>query len=230
MSNEIDKIMDQNYSNIVRPDVEREIVKGTLRKKLGKMRHLVIEKGINPSYLDSKFPEILEFFDPQTVEYNGGIAKVKKWKISCYLEVMEGGIPCTDPNIYLRNVCLPLLDKCNELFKIWYIQQHSCNGRKFDCFNVKRLMTFITRYTALPGEQALLKHIDGAGKVDGSIVVALPIDRWSGPEEQNSFEGYGGGLTFWDGKDKNRRPFELKYDTRAGDIAFIDRAVWHQGK
>jgi len=56
----------------------------------------------------------------------------------------------------------------------------------------------------------------------------LPIDRWSGTEEENSFEGHGGGLTFWDGKDENGMPLEIDYDTRNGDIAFIDRAVWHQ--
>eukprot|EP00548_Thalassiothrix_antarctica_P014941 CAMPEP_0194175450 /NCGR_PEP_ID=MMETSP0154-20130528/9464_1 /TAXON_ID=1049557 /ORGANISM="Thalassiothrix antarctica, Strain L6-D1" /LENGTH=105 /DNA_ID=CAMNT_0038889225 /DNA_START=392 /DNA_END=709 /DNA_ORIENTATION=+ len=77
-------------------------------------------------------------------------------------------------------------------------------------------MTFVTRYTPNPGEQALLKHVDGAGKVDGSVVVALPTD--------NNFEG--GGLTFWDGRRKN--PMEIHYDTRSGDLAFIDRAVWHQ--
>eukprot|EP00560_Eucampia_antarctica_P006519 CAMPEP_0197824576 /NCGR_PEP_ID=MMETSP1437-20131217/1801_1 /TAXON_ID=49252 ORGANISM="Eucampia antarctica, Strain CCMP1452" /NCGR_SAMPLE_ID=MMETSP1437 /ASSEMBLY_ACC=CAM_ASM_001096 /LENGTH=110 /DNA_ID=CAMNT_0043424255 /DNA_START=276 /DNA_END=608 /DNA_ORIENTATION=- len=88
-------------------------------------------------------------------------------------------------------------------------------------------MTFITRYTPAPGEQALLKHIDGAGKVDGSIVIALPIDRWSASDKVNSFEG--GGLTFWDGKDQcTSRPLETHYDTRSGDLAFIDRAVWHQ--
>jgi hypothetical protein len=85
-------------------------------------------------------------------------------------------------------------------------------------------MTFITRYTPAPGEQALLKHVDGAGKVDGSVVVALPVDRWSAPESVNSFEG--GGLTFWDGKDATTgRPLETHYDTRSGDVAFIDRWV-----
>lgn len=134
-------------------------------------------------------------------------------------------------------------------------------------------MTFVTRYTPAPGEQALLKHIDGAGKVDGSCVVALPSPKGK------SFEGFGGGLTFWDGKEsiihdkeeekkereerkdgkatnivtfsknkdnqidnnaveakketittkRNRfRPREIHYDTRAGDLTFIDRAVWHQ--
>jgi hypothetical protein len=79
-------------------------------------------------------------------------------------------------------------------------------------------MTFITRYTPAPGEQALLKHVDGAGKVDGSLVLALPI------EEENSFEGHGGGLTFWDGKDpRTGRPVEVHYDTRSGDVGFIDR-------
>lgn len=66
--------------------------------------------------------------------------------------------------------------------------------------------------------------MDGAGKVDGSVVVALPIDRWSA--EDNKFEG--GGLTFWDGKTAEGKPLETHYDTRSGDVAFIDRAVWHQ--
>ena len=61
--------------------------------------------------------------------------------------------------------------------------------------------------------------MDGAGKVDGSIVVSLPIDRWSGPD--NTYEG--GGLTFWDPPGKP----ETHYDTRNGDIAFIDRYVDH---
>lgn len=78
---------------------------------------------------------------------------------------------------------------------------------------------------------ALLKHIDGAGKVDGSVVLALPIDRWTSSEEENSFEG--GGLTFWDGRARRSAsgkwdPEEISYDTRSGDLAFIDRAVWHQ--
>jgi hypothetical protein len=93
------------------------------------------------------------------------------------------------------------------------------------------------------------QHIDGAGKVDGSIVVALPIDQWSAPYETNEFVG--GGLTFWDGgrciqpvtnhnttatnstvsspppqqqqQQSRRTPDEIHYDTRSGDVAFIDR-------
>ena len=144
---------------------------------------------------------------------------------------MEGGIPCTDPNLELKRVFEPLLDICNDLFSIWYRQQHACNKTTLShsTFQVKRLMTFITRYTPAPGEQALLKHVDGAGKVDGSVVVALPVDRWSGTVEENSFEGHGGGLTFWDGRDpKTGRPLEIHYDTRSGDVGFIDKAVWHQ--
>lgn len=144
---------------------------------------------------------------------------------------MQGGIPCTNPNLNLLNTFTPLLDTCNDLFVHWYRQQHSCNRPNMKSggakdIEVKRLMTFVTRYTPNPGEQALLKHVDGAGKVDGSIVVALPIDRWSDIEETNTFKG--GGLTFWDGRDGNKRPLEMHYDTRSGDLAFIDRAVWHQ--
>lgn len=212
---------------IIRPEVWNEIPRLVLRKKLAKMRHLVIPKGISPYYLDELFPKILQLFKPQTVRYNGGVANIPEWKISCYLEVMPGGIPCTNPNVELRAACVDLLDSCDTLFAHWYRQQHSCNKGNATApktLKVSRLMTFITRYTPAPNEQALLKHVDGAGKVDGSVVVALPIDRWSDTEADNSFEGFGGGLTFWDG----RRHEEIDYDTRSGDIAFIDRAVWHQ--
>lgn len=199
------------------------------------MRHLVVTKAINTIYLETLFQSyILPLFNPQTVIYNGGIANIKEWKISCYLEVMEGGIPCTNPNIELKEYCEPLLDSCNDLFTAWYKQQHACNSKSSynenKTINVTRLMTFITRYTPAPGEQSLLKHVDGAGKVDGSVVVALPIDRWSKPEEDNSFVGFGGGLTFWDGRGDTGRPKEIHYDTRCGDVAFIDKAVWHQGR
>ena len=88
------------------------------------------------------------------------------------------------------------------------------------------------------------QHIDGAGKVDGSVVVALPIDEWTAPYEENEFMG--GGLTFWDGpktstvsssssstNDSDDKPNaatrmtnEVHYDTRSGDMAFIDRYVF----
>lgn len=147
-------------ADIVRDGVRKEISKRVLRQKLGKLRHLVIEKGINPFYLDRLFPQMLQDFSPQTVNYNGGIAKVKEWKISCYLEVMEGGIPCTNPNLKLLELFRPLLDECNDLFLEWYRQQHACNtqsSRKDVQRSCKRLMTFLTRYTPAPGEQALLK-------------------------------------------------------------------------
>ena len=229
--------------------IAKEISKQVLRHKLQKLRHLVLQGAISEDYLGNEiFPKLLETFDPQTVNYNGGIANVKEWKISCYLEVMEGGIPCTNPHIGLKQVFLPLLETCDDLFLGWYKQQHSCNhntkhtiAKRRSC---KRIMTFVTRYTPAPGEQALLKHIDGAGKVDGSVVVALPTD--------DSWHGHGGGLTFWDGRErietetntettkqklappgkpslfKRFRPREIHYQTRSGDIAFIDRAVWHQ--
>jgi len=65
------------------------------------------------------------------------------------------------------------------------------------------------------------QHVDGAGKVDGSCVVALPMEK--------DKEFAGGGLTFWDGKTTTKitknQPDEIHYDTRAGDLAFIDRYV-----
>jgi hypothetical protein len=149
-------------SIIARPTVQKEICRQVLRQKLAKQRHLVVPQAFHPDYLDSLFPETLRLFAPQTVHYNGGVAAVKEWKISCYLEVMDGGIPCTDPNLDLLQLYTPLLNNCNDLFLYWYRQQHACNTNKStgtgnSGTKCQRIMTFLTRYTPNPGEQALLK-------------------------------------------------------------------------
>ena len=126
---------DENKS-IVRRDVKKEICKQVLRKKLSKQRHLVLNEAIVPAYLDSIFPEILRLFHPQTVNYNGGIAKIKEWKISCYIEVMEGGIPTAEPNLELLKVMTPLLESCDDIFMSWYRQKSSCNRPKLRNSNI----------------------------------------------------------------------------------------------
>lgn len=147
--------------HIAKEGVVKEIHKRVIRQKLNKLRHLVVEQGIRAEYLDTLFPKMLPHYDPQHVTYNGGVAQIKDWKISCYLEVMEGGVPCTNPNLTLLALYRPLLDTCNDLFLEWYRQQHACNHKMFAGKTVtrtcKRIMTFITRYTPAPGEQALLK-------------------------------------------------------------------------
>ena len=114
----------------VRPNVRKEICQQVVRCKLAKRRHLVLNQAFDPQYLeDHLFPTLLERFAPQHVTYNGGVANVKNWKISCYLEVMEGGVPTTEPNEALLDLFSPLLDACNDLFLYWYRQQHACNTR-----------------------------------------------------------------------------------------------------
>lgn len=149
----------QSTAPFVRPHVKQEIAKQVIRCKLSKRKHLVLKEVIDTVYLDELFPTLLSMFQPQTVTYNGGIANVKEWKISCYLEVMDGGIPTTCPHVKLRELFAPLLAECNDLFLFWYQQQHACNGRSSSSqiTRCKRLMTFVTRYTPAPGEQALLK-------------------------------------------------------------------------
>jgi len=112
-----------NSAPFVRSNVKKEICREVVRKKLAKQRHLVVKGGIDPAYLDELFPRMLSLFEPQIVHYNGGVANVKEWKISCYLEVMDGGVPTTNPNLGLRNLFLPLLDGCDDLFLHWYRQQ-----------------------------------------------------------------------------------------------------------
>lgn len=148
----------ENIPPFVRLSTYNEISKQVIRRKLARQRHCVIEKAIDSEYLDSLFPELLHLFEPQEVNYNGGVAGIKRWKISCYLEVMPGGVPTTNPNLSLLQLFTPVLDACNHMFQHWYRQQHACNkpsiSKGIEC---QRVMTFITRYTPQPGEQSLLK-------------------------------------------------------------------------
>jgi hypothetical protein len=186
------------YPTFVRTGLYDEMVKQVVRKKLAKQRHLVMPQAIQASYLQDLFRQMLQrnLFQPQTVLYNGGVANVPLWKISCYLEVMDGGVPTADPNTSLLHLFRPLLDAVDIIFMDWYRQQHACNdpgrysgkgagggGGGSSCFittsndkdkknddqktlhsgkrtseqECRRLMTFITRYTPRPGEEALLK-------------------------------------------------------------------------
>lgn len=171
-------------SSFVRSTVYKEISKQVIRRKLARQRHCIIEQAISPQYLDALFPQLLKLFHPQAVNYNGGIAGVKRWKISCYLEVMPGGVPTAEPHVPLLQVFQPLLDACNELFCHWYRQQHACNkgtdstitSTTAESIECHRLMTFITRYTPQPGEEALLKVGGRCAAVTGDdsfFVVAI---------------------------------------------------------
>ena len=151
-------------ASFVRPAALAEINRQVIRRKLARQRHCIIPQAIDPKYLQHTiFPQLLQLFQPQTVHYNGGIAHVPRWKISCYLEVLPGGIPTAEPHLELLAVFEPLLDACNDLFRHWYRQQHACNqpssknNHKDATLQCRRLMTFVTRYTPNPGEEALLK-------------------------------------------------------------------------
>ena len=88
---ESNNILSRSYDTI-----KKEISKNVVRHKLQKLRHLVLPGVISTKYLDNEIFHPMhqqQLFQPQTVTYNGGIANVKKWKISSYLEVMEGGVP-----------------------------------------------------------------------------------------------------------------------------------------
>lgn len=58
---------DPQTPSIIKYGLKGEISRLVVRKKLAKQRHLVIEKGIQPEYLDSLFPDLLSHFDPQVV-------------------------------------------------------------------------------------------------------------------------------------------------------------------
>jgi hypothetical protein len=76
-------------------ELKSEISKQVLRKKLAKQRHLVIEKAIQPVYLDSIFPIMLELFKPQNVQVSCALysalfsAEVLRLIISLWYQMMH---------------------------------------------------------------------------------------------------------------------------------------------
>jgi hypothetical protein len=162
------------------------------------LRH-VVQKGLFSGTTMSKFfDDIQPSFVPQAVNYRNTSYDAARWKISCFMEyrrgVATGKIGLCDP---LREVSLPFLDQCDELFAQW---MEAYKGPATRRKKYQRVQSFITRYRAVGVETHLPKHIDG-GDVDGSVVVGMPTAV--------PFEG--GGLTVWDGPGKDESS-EYVYD------------------
>ena len=89
-SNDTNDTPANTTAGVLLGDVHRQIARGVVRAKLSKRRHLVLPGVVSSSYLDSLMPAIVgavegkpPLFRPQNVTYNGGVANVRNWKISC---------------------------------------------------------------------------------------------------------------------------------------------------
>ena len=213
-------------------------VQSTVKKSVNEpQQHGVMRDCMPEGFLEELFPKIKEVFQPHVVKYKntnnyirkedaaqsgtGGTQEKVDWKVSSYMELhgslggqMQKQVQC---DLRLLSLCLPMLQKCDELFSEWYCSKKGAGA----IHELVRLQSFITRYRVNSDESAgLLRHIDGV-QVDGSVILALPADA------DKDWRGTGGGVTVWEGPEEDEVQWD--YAMEPGDICFLDNYVWHQG-
>jgi len=174
------------------------------------LRHELVSSAIQPERLANVFPVMKEAYVQQPLDYGRNSRYGDKWRISCYLVVMENWKPRIEPHRPMVECMTPVMDACTDAFARWF-----CRRRALASVDVIVMNAFVTRYRAIQDESELKKHIDGAN-VDGSVILALPTD--------DPFQG--GALHVWDGKPQR----EFVYRMRPGDAVFLESAVWHQAR
>mmetsp|Transcript_5052 Transcript_5052/g.14906 ORF Transcript_5052/g.14906 Transcript_5052/m.14906 type:complete len:360 (+) Transcript_5052:123-1202(+) len=172
------------------------------------LRHEMEEQVIPAQELQVLFPEMRDAYVQQPLDYGRNSRYGDRWRISCYLVVMENWKPKIMPHEPMVRCMTPTMNRCTQAFARWYCRIYSLASVEVDVMNA-----FVTRYRALQEEDQLKRHIDGSN-VDGSVILALPTD--------DPFEG--GALHVWDGKPQKQHVYQM----RPGDCIFMDNAVWHQ--
>lgn len=173
-----------------------------------KLRHALVRTGIDGTLLWAKFPAMRDAYVQQPLNYGRHSRYGDKWRISCYLVVLENAKPKTLPHQPMVECMGEIMTACVRLFEQWYCYHFSC------CAEALVVNCFVTRYRPKHDENQLKRHIDGAN-VDGSVILALPTD--------DPFQG--GQLRVWDGA--NQQQFDYP-DLRPGDAILLAGRIWHQ--
>lgn len=172
------------------------------------LRHELVKGAVWPAQIRSLFPDMKAAYVQQVLDYGPNSRYGDRWRISCYLVVMENWKPKIEPHAPMVKCMSGVMDECVQAFSRWYRKRKALSA-----IDVSVMNAFVTRYRPMPDEDQLKKHIDGAN-VDGSVVLALSTD--------DPFEG--GALHVWDGRPEK----EFKYRMSPGDALFLENAVWHQ--
>eukprot|EP00933_Yihiella_yeosuensis_P016133 TRINITY_DN13898_c2_g1_i1.p1 TRINITY_DN13898_c2_g1~~TRINITY_DN13898_c2_g1_i1.p1 ORF type:complete len:326 (+),score=66.06 TRINITY_DN13898_c2_g1_i1:60-1037(+) len=184
---------------------------GKSTAKGSRLRHELVKGGYSPEDLQARFSAMKEAYMQQPLDYGRNSRYGDKWRISCYLVVMENWKPKIEAHEPMVQCMGDVMNSCCKSFEKWH-----CEKKGLKSVDVSVMNAFVTRYRPTAEEDQLKRHIDGAN-VDGSVILALPTD--------DPFEG--GELIVWDGP---RPQKEYTYQMKPGDCIFLDNAVWHQAK
>lgn len=172
------------------------------------LRHALVRAGVDGALLWAKFPAMRDAYVQQPLNYGRHSRYGDRWRISCYLVVLENAKPKILPHQPMVECMGEIMTACVRLFEQWYCYHFDC------CAEALVVNCFVTRYRPKHDENQLKRHIDGAN-VDGSVILALPTD--------DPFQG--GQLRVWDGA--NQQQFDYP-DLRPGDAILLGGRIWHQ--
>merc|ERR1712032_464172 len=111
------------------------------RRRAGALRHNLDCKGIDPSRLLELFPAMKEAYLQQPLDYGRNSRYGDKWKISCYLVVMENWKPRIQPHEPMVRCMGGIMNECLSLFQEWY-----CSLKALRSVEASVMNAFVTRY------------------------------------------------------------------------------------
>ena len=135
-----------------------------------------------------------------------------EWNISCYAELASDlpdlMVPGAVAHQPLQMALGPILPGLTKSLEAWW---HEVRPEKRG-LSLRRVQTFVTKYSAVSGQSHLTRHVDGP-QVHASMILQLHSPK--------GFEG--GGVTVWD---RQQHAHFLQLQT--GQLCMLDHLVWHQ--
>ena len=132
------------------------------KKALGSGRsstfaHELKKAAVSPQHLAQLFPDIKARYVQQPLDYGRNSRYGDKWRISCYMVVMDNWKPKIMPHEPMLQCLGDVMTDCVRMFEEWYctLKGYRPGSKQFDVMNA-----FVTRYRAVHGEDELQKHIE----------------------------------------------------------------------
>lgn len=179
--------------------------RGTVQPAFG---FKVVDAGVHEA-LQRLATEIEDAYVPCRTTY---LDAKGQWNISCYAELASDlpdlMVPGAVEHQPLQMALGPILPGLTKSLEAWW---HEARPEK-QGLSLRRVQTFVTKYSAVNGQTHLTRHVDGP-QVHASMILQLHCPK--------GFEG--GGVTVWD---RQQRAHFLQL--QAGQLCMLDHLVWHQ--
>merc|ERR1712107_846586 len=105
------------------------------------LRHAFVARTVCPEKLQGLFPEMKAAYTQQPLDYGRNSRYGDKWRISCYLVVMENWKPRIEAHEPMVRCMSPVMNECMEAFSKWY-----CHLKGLASVDISVMNAFVTRY------------------------------------------------------------------------------------